>query len=311
MKISNFSPPGLKLNSVRHSPALVRKMYATAQHHGYMSHTNTTEDFFNVTPLDNTTMLYSLFDGHKGPTVSREAAKKLPQSIKARFATLEDRSPTNLERVLMSEFHEFDLTLKRWIDCGSTATCAIVTPTHIIVANIGDTPALVFSTFAELLHETEIHDCYNPEEAARIEAAGGFISDKNRSKTHCVNNDVAVTRAFGDFQLKQQPLLLSIPKTYVWDRKAGTYLALCTSGFTETLCNDPSGTRDRDGSILKLIQPIVDMKTIVRELVPYILMAPDLKTAAERATIARAEAFYYTIAKRYCGENTTLILVAL
>ena len=286
-------------------------MYATAQHHGYMSHTNTTEDYLNVTPLDGTTMLYSLFDGHKGPTVSREAAQKLPLSIKARYATLEDRSPANLERVLMSEFHEFDLALKKWIDCGSTATCAIVTPTHMIVANIGDTPALVFTTTAVLLYETDVHDCYNPEEAVRVESAGGFISNNNRYKTHCVNNDVPVTRAFGDFHLKQQPLLLSIPKTYVWERIAGTYLTLCTSGFTETLVNDPSGAREKDGSIIKLIQPIVDMKVIVRELAPFVLTAPDLKTAAERATKARADAFYYNVAKRYCGENTTLILVAL
>merc|ERR1740117_1887397 len=87
---------------------------------------------------------------------------------------------------------------------GCTATVALVTPTHIIVANVGDSRC-VLSTATQVSALTEDHKPQMPAERARIEAAGGTVV--NSRGTFRVNGILAVSRALGDFSLKANLLL--------------------------------------------------------------------------------------------------------
>jgi len=82
--------------------------------------------------------------------------------------------------------------------CGCTATCIIITPTHIICANSGDSRVVLGRSSGNEMccPLSEDHKPDNPEEKARIEACGGFV-EENR-----VNGSLALSRALGDFEYK-------------------------------------------------------------------------------------------------------------
>jgi serine/threonine protein phosphatase PrpC len=82
---------------------------------------------------------------------------------------------------------------------GCTAVCTIITPTHIICANVGDSRCVIGSE-GKTIAMTEDHKPSNPQEKERIESAGGFVLMDR------VNGELAMSRALGDFRYKQQPI---------------------------------------------------------------------------------------------------------
>jgi len=95
--------------------------------------------------------------------------------------------------------------------CGSTGVFALVTPTHYIVGNVGDSRAILVresSKGTELIPLSEDHKPDAPEEAGRVRKAGGFVSSethqtfKGMQTCHRINGKIAVSRAWGDFDFK-------------------------------------------------------------------------------------------------------------
>jgi len=80
---------------------------------------------------------------------------------------------------------------------GCTSVTAIITPTHIICANAGDSRC-VMGTNGTAKFLSEDHKPYNATERSRIEKAGGYVQYDR------VDGDLAVSRAFGDFQYKRK-----------------------------------------------------------------------------------------------------------
>ena len=82
--------------------------------------------------------------------------------------------------------------------CGCTATCVLITPTHLICANAGDSRVVLGRSGGDeiCLPLSEDHKPDNEKEKARIEAVGGFV-EENR-----VNGSLALSRALGDFEYK-------------------------------------------------------------------------------------------------------------
>ena len=78
--------------------------------------------------------------------------------------------------------------------------CALVTPTHIIFGNAGDSRGILVETAGggapAIALATEDHKPNNPEESKRIHDSGNHVSMKR------VNGDLAVSRALGDFAYK-------------------------------------------------------------------------------------------------------------
>lgn len=78
---------------------------------------------------------------------------------------------------------------------GSTAVIVLVTPSHILCANTGDSRALL-RRGGQTLPLSFDHKPSELPERMRIDHCGGFVKSKR------VNGDLAVSRAFGDFVYK-------------------------------------------------------------------------------------------------------------
>lgn len=78
---------------------------------------------------------------------------------------------------------------------GTTAVVVVVTPTHIIFGNCGDSRGILCRG-AEVAFATEDHKPFKPKERQRIERAGGSVVLQR------VNGSLAVSRALGDFEYK-------------------------------------------------------------------------------------------------------------
>ena len=154
--------------------------------------------------------LFAVFDGHCGVAAAKFAEKHFVDvlSQSAEWLTyLATKSPVHLTDALTNCFIRIDTDMRNdptILDAGCTAVVVIVTPTMIVCANAGDSRA-VMSQFAmrhpiALSHD---HKPDNPDESARIVANGGFVNNGR------VNGSLAVSRAFGDFELK--PMVSGLP----------------------------------------------------------------------------------------------------
>ncbi|KAL8141489.1 hypothetical protein V2J09_014521 [Rumex salicifolius] len=82
---------------------------------------------------------------------------------------------------------------------GSTAVVAVVTPSHILVANCGDSRA-VLCRGGQALPLSSDHKPDRPDELARIEAAGGRVINVKGAR---VQGILAMSRSIGDKFLKR------------------------------------------------------------------------------------------------------------
>jgi len=192
------------------------------------------EDIVGGLTNNKVAILY-VFDGHGGPECSGFLeASLIPVLLKHCSDVAAD--PAKIETILKKEFLYIDDTAirtKAWAkQTGSTGTVCVVTDTHVICANVGDSPAFIFDKTSGIISDNSVdHDGENEEEVGRVIAAGGQITAEPGDVKR-VNGELAVTRAFGDYSLK--PYVIAEPQTYVWPRVAGSVLAICSDGLTET-----------------------------------------------------------------------------
>ncbi|KAK8656693.1 hypothetical protein V6N13_098634 [Hibiscus sabdariffa] len=116
---------------------------------------------------------------------------------------------------------------------GSTAVVAVVSSTHIIVANCGDSRAVLhrgkLSVPLSLDHKPDRED-----EQARIEAAGGKVIQWNGPR---VSGVLAMSRSIGDKYLK--PWIIPDPEvTFVPRAKDDECLILASDGLWDVISND-------------------------------------------------------------------------
>lgn len=78
---------------------------------------------------------------------------------------------------------------------GCTAICSLISPTHLFIANCGDSRAVLYDG-TSLKFVTEDHKPFNPKERKRIIDAGGQATQR-------INGTLAVSRALGDFEFKK------------------------------------------------------------------------------------------------------------
>lgn len=161
------------------------------------------------------TAFFACLDGHAGPTVSRVASQVLLQAVleaetySQKKAAEDGRPPLepaeSLAVAMREGFINLDLNMRTTIPqlaqgidtSGSTCVAAFVTPTHIVVANLGDSRAIL-CTSGQVRFSTNDHKPGSPEEQARIKAAGGFVIMGR------VCGNLAVSRALGDYEFKDR-----------------------------------------------------------------------------------------------------------
>jgi len=133
---------------------------------------------------------------------------------------------------------------------GSTCVTSIVTPSHVLCANVGDSRC-VLATGGTCVSLSEDHKPSLPEELERIEAAGCFEAHDR------VNGELAMSRALGDFQYKELSLPVSqqavtcIPDVAVQPRNrdpitGDEVLVLACDGVWDVMSNPDSLTFIKD-----------------------------------------------------------------
>ncbi|CED82468.1 pp2c-domain-containing protein [Phaffia rhodozyma] len=141
---------------------------------------------------------FAVYDGHGGSTV----AKYTGSTLHTRLSELPEYAEGNYEVAFKKAFLGTDDALRadpKFVNdpSGCTAVAVLITPDNrFICANAGDSRSVLSVGGKEepLSHD---HKPTNEKETARIVAAGGFV-DYNR-----VNGNLALSRAVGDFEFKQ------------------------------------------------------------------------------------------------------------
>lgn len=214
-------------------------------------HRITMEDAIVTKALENGSLLAAVCDGHgDGGKVSRFVADQLKRRVTLEAASADWWLNTCLE---------IDADLKKTSRLGgSTASIALITPEHIVVANIGDSRCILVQKGAPgvdpdpdnpipeiaslSLHEnmrvvslTKDHKPNLPEEQQRIEAAGLSVVEEKYEEDGTVHtlhkvarskeDLLATSRAFGDFEYKtnkdlpaDQQAVVAVPDVIVRPR---------------------------------------------------------------------------------------------
>jgi serine/threonine protein phosphatase PrpC len=154
-------------------------------------------------------LFVAVFDGHGGGGAAIFAAKNLIDIIEntSQWKQYVEEGNENyqlLGEALQQAFLDLDKELRasqgRGTDTsGCTAVTAMITPQYIICANSGDSRCVLGYDGSQARALSEDHKPYDEPERRRIENAGGCVQWKR------VDGDLAVSRAFGDFQYKTRP----------------------------------------------------------------------------------------------------------
>ena len=148
-----------------------------------------------------------------------------------------DERAMNFDRQLISTLPA-GVLLER---SGSTGVVVLITPSHIICANAGDSRAILSKTTeANVLPLSFDHKPSKDVEVSRVERDGGFV------RAGRVDGDLAVARSFGDFGFKPNPAnapkdhrVTVHPDIVVYAREPSNdeFLVLACDGIWDRLSN--------------------------------------------------------------------------
>lgn len=155
------------------------------------------------------------------------------------------------EKIDVEVLAEQEGHIRRIERSGSTCVVVLITPTHIMCANAGDSRAIL-RRGGEALPLSFDHKPSNLPELERIGTAGGFVKSKR------VDGDLAVSRGLGDFAFKGQadfphrkqkvifdPDILVYPR----DEQNDEFIVLACDGVWDVASN---------GQCSEMIQTILD-----------------------------------------------------
>ncbi|CAJ0573647.1 unnamed protein product, partial [Mesorhabditis spiculigera] len=226
---------------------------------------------------------FAVFDGHAGCVAAEQSAEHILKTlletkefmevvsiVGENGGKLNEKATGLLEQGMKTGFLTLDQIIKERLAMrdtdrsGCTAVCAILTPTHIIIANLGDSRA-VLSRAGEASFGTEDHKPYLDKERNRIVEAGGSVMIQR------INGSLAVSRALGDFDYKSVPglcptkqLVSCEPDIYVLERKTvEQFLVLACDGIydvmeNEELCNFVQGRLQVSDDLVDVCNQVLD-----------------------------------------------------
>lgn len=115
---------------------------------------------------------------------------------------------------------------------GTTATLALLSPTRVIVANVGDSRG-VLCRGGQAVPLTRQHRPDDPEELDRIMAAGGRVTFVGVPR---VDGQLAMTRAIGAFHLADQGVIAEPDvSVHTIDASQDAFLVLGTDGLFDVV----------------------------------------------------------------------------
>eukprot|EP00941_MAST-03F_sp_MAST-3F-sp1_P002012 g2012.t1 len=213
--------------------------------------------------------LFGVFDGHGGDRTAKVVSERFLNVFKeCREKVMSDKTSNSSQALLKSSveviqasFESTMLELDRFLSqetevrsgmdhSGTTAVVAFVSNTDIIVANVGDSRAVLCKyknepQMSSIESEVEVvamsfdHKPYLQKERQRIMKAGGLV------RMNRVNGDLAVARALGDFDYKtrddlrpEEQMVSPFPDVKVVSRSSrDRFLVLACDGIWDVMEN--------------------------------------------------------------------------
>nr|ACR34958.1 unknown [Zea mays] len=168
-----------------------------------------------------------------GSSVSDETARWRGVMEKS-YARMDAEAVVSRETAGPAPTCRCEMQLPKCDHVGSTAVVAVVGPRHLVVANCGDSRAVLSSGGATIPLSAD-HKPDRPDELERIHAAGGRVIFWDGAR---VFGMLAMSRAIGDSYLK--PFVISDPEVRVVERKDGEdeFLILASDGLWDVVSNE-------------------------------------------------------------------------
>lgn len=210
------------------------------------------EDFTCVANVGPNIHVCGVFDGHGGSEVSRHCSdvlsKELETILKRPFP--EDK-PQELKYVLALKeaLVNIDASTKRAIankgGVGTTACVALFTPSFVVTANVGDSRAILKTTF-KTYDLSKDHKPHDPSEHDRILRLGGYVTMPHQGDgAHRVMGRLSLSRALGDWDLR--PYVSSDSDVTLYQRtQLDEFAILASDGIWDVLASEDVGSIVKD-----------------------------------------------------------------
>uniref|UniRef100_A0A7S0FYL7 guanylate kinase n=1 Tax=Pyrodinium bahamense TaxID=73915 RepID=A0A7S0FYL7_9DINO len=223
--------------------------------------------------LDHTQGVCAVYDGHLGDEAAAFCAERLHLHVEAAG----EPSRSTLLAAFSACDREMRAGLPEGSESGATATLAMVREDgsadqlKVWVASCGDSRAVLWRKDGGALEATRDHRPGDAEEKARIEAAGGFVSEEFDPPR--VDGQLACSRALGAFKFKQDSALpeagqkvSGVPEVYEWSAKRGDWLLLACDGVWDTFSSErvakevceTNGSADLGGKLERVLQLCIE-----------------------------------------------------
>ncbi|KAH0686730.1 hypothetical protein KY290_018345 [Solanum tuberosum] len=182
---------------------------------------------------------FGVYDGHGGSRVAHACRDFLHRLVIQQVSEGEDYDgkSINWENVMMESFRKMDEKVNKegaeMATIGSTAVVAVVGEEEFVVANCGDSRA-VLSRAGVAVPLSIDHKPDRPDELDRIENSGGKVINWNGQRVLGV---LATSRSIGDMYLK--PYVIPDPEVLVSQRSdEDEFLLLASDGLWDVIPND-------------------------------------------------------------------------
>ncbi|XXG58155.1 hypothetical protein AAC387_Pa04g0540 [Persea americana] len=177
--------------------------------------------------------LFGVFDGHGGARAAEYVKQNLFSNLiqHPKFISDTKSAIADAYNHTDSEFLKSENSQNR--DAGSTASTAILVGDRLLVANVGDSRAVICRG-GNAIPVSRDHKPDQTDERQRIEDAGGFVM---WAGTWRVGGVLAVSRAFGDRLLKQYVVADPEIQEEVID-KSLEFLILASDGLWDVVTNE-------------------------------------------------------------------------
>lgn len=190
---------------------------------------------------------FGVFDGHGGSHVADACRDRMHSILREELSEVDtwrkDRGDViDWEMVMVRCFERMDREVGDGVGAkeeveemtvGSTAVTAVVGEEEVVIANCGDSRAVICRNGVAVPLSID-HKPDRPDELARIEASGGRVINWNGYRVLGV---LATSRSIGDHYLK--PYVSSTPEVTISKRtKEDEFLILASDGLWDVISNE-------------------------------------------------------------------------
>ncbi|KAI8607652.1 phosphatase 2C-like domain-containing protein [Chytriomyces sp. MP71] len=185
---------------------------------------------------------FAVYDGHGGSAVAKYSGNHLHRKIVEDPAYAAKDYPLAIKNGFLATDVDLKISPEYLADpAGCTAVTVLITDEmHVYCGNAGDSRA-VLSREGNAIPLSYDHKPTNPGETARIRAAGGYVEFGR------VNGNLALSRAVGDFEFKQNPglgpedqIVTVNPdiETHQLEVRKDDFIVLACDGIWDCMSND-------------------------------------------------------------------------